>query len=253
VKIGYDSLKDVLIKYLKDTGMNVDGEKYDVYEEIHGNVTVAYAVRHLRYLSDWCLMSIDRRRMNKKCLFPIGTCVEGIRVEFTTSGYKNSSILAIANIKNSKYQTNGARSAIELDANGEILSDIYDVYTKYIQDQMDRLEKLDYSKSWAISEGRYLMRPLLPNEFSNERMEPVDETILTQRMAKLKCIVLENQGQRNVVSAEEVYNMNEVTIFESKMTQAAEYLLREIKSEAIAVKERYGFSFTNTRPLLGSF
>ena len=232
VKIGYDSLKDVLIRYLNDTGRNVDGIKYDVYEENHGNVAVAYAVRHLRYLSDWCLMEIDRRRMNKKCQLPIGTCVEGIRVEFTTPGYKNSSILAIANIKNSKYQTNVARSAIELDANGEILSDIYDVYTKYIQGQMDKLENLNYSKSWAISEGRYLMRPLLQDELSNERMEPVDENILTQRMARLKCIVLENQGQRNVVSAEEVYNMEEVNIFESKMTQAAEYLLKEIRSEA---------------------
>ena len=232
VKIGYDSLKDVLIRYLNDTGRNVDGIKYDVYEENHGNVAVAYAVRHLRYLSDWCLMEIDRRRMHKKFQLPIGTCVEGIRVEFTTPGYKNSSILAIANIKNSKYQTNVARSAIELDANGEILSDIYDVYTKYIQGQMDKLENLNYSKSWAISEGRYLMRPLLPDEFSNERMEPVDENILTQRMARLKCIVLENQGQRNVVSAEEVYNMEEVNIFESKMTQAAEYLLKEIRSEA---------------------
>lgn len=232
VKIGYDSLKDVLIRYLNDTGRNVDGEKYDVYEEIHGNVTVAYAVKHLRYLSDWCLMEIDHRRMNKKFQLPIGTCVEGIRVEFTTPGYKDYSILAIANIKNSKYQTNVARSAIEFDANSEILSDIYDVYAKYIQGQMDKLEKLDYSKSWAISEGRYLMRPLLPDDFLNERIEPVDETILTQRMAKLKCIILENQGQRNVVSAEEVYNMNEVNIFESKMTQAAEYLLKEIRSEA---------------------
>lgn len=53
VKIGYGSLKDVLIKYLNDAGRTVDREKYDVYEEIQGNVTVAYAVKHLRYLSDW--------------------------------------------------------------------------------------------------------------------------------------------------------------------------------------------------------
>lgn len=231
-KIGFDSLKDVLIRYLNDTGRNVDGEKYDVYEEKHGNVTVAYAVKHLKYLSDWCLMEIDRRRMNKKIQLPIGTCVEGIRVEFTTPGYKNSSILAITNIKNSKYQTNVARSAIELDANGEVLSDIYDVYAKYIQGQMDKLEKLDYSKAWAISEGRYLMRPLLPDEFSNDRMEPMDETILTQRMAKIKCIVMEDQGKREIVSAQDVYDMDVINIFESKMTKAAEYLLKEIRSDA---------------------
>ena len=52
-RIGYDSIKEALISYLNDTGRNVDGQKYDVYEETQGNVTVAYAVRHLRYLSDW--------------------------------------------------------------------------------------------------------------------------------------------------------------------------------------------------------
>lgn len=232
IRIGYDSLKEVLVKYLNDTGRNVDGEKYDVYEETQGNVTVAYAVRHLRYLSDWCLMEIDSRRIQKKQHLPIGTCVEGIRVEFTTPGYKNSSILAIANIKNSKYQTNVARSAIELDANSEILSDIYDVYRRYIQEQMNRLETLEYSKSWALSEGRYLMRPLVNDEYTNNRMEPMDEAILTKQMAKIKCIALESNGTRSIVSAEQVYEMPEINIFESKMTQAVEYLLKEIKSEA---------------------
>ena len=233
VRIGYDSLKEVLIKYLNDKGINVDGQKYNVCEETHGNVTVAYAVRYLRYLSDWCLMSIDSRRHDKrKNQLPIGTCVEGIRVEFTTPGYKTNSVLAIANIKNSKYQTNVARSAIELGDNSGVLSDIYDVYRKYIQGQMDKLETLDYSKSWALSEGRYLMRPLVDENYFDDRIEPMDEKILTQTMAKLKCMALENGKKRFIVSAEQVYDMPEINIFESKMTQAAEYLLKEINSEA---------------------
>lgn len=152
VRIGYDSPKEVLAKYLNDTGRNVDGIKFDVYEETLGNVTVAYAIRHLKYLSDWCLFEIDNRWIKKKGELPIGTCVEGIRVEFTTPGYKNATILAIANIKNSKYQTNVARSALELDANSEILTAIYDVYRKYIQGQMNRLEEqLEYSSKFKAS------------------------------------------------------------------------------------------------------
>lgn len=232
IKIGVDSLKEVLIKYLNDTGRNVDGEKFDVYEETHGNVTVAYAVRHLKYLSDWCLMEVDRRRAQKKGQLPIGTCVEGIRVEFTTPGYKNSTILAIANIKNSKYQTNVARSAIELDANSEILSDIYDVYQKYIQGQMDRLENLGYSKSWALAESSYLMRPLLLSEYSNNHIEPVDEMVLIKKMAGIKNLALENNKKREIVSAEHVFQMPEVHLFECKMTEAAENLLKEIRSDA---------------------
>ncbi len=232
IRIGYDSLKEVLINYLNNTGRSVDGQKYDVYEETQGNVTVAYAVRHLKYLSDWCLLEVGNRRIHRKNPLPIGTCVEGIRVEFTTPGYKNSTILAIANIKNSKYQTNVARSAIELDSNSEMLEEIYDIYCKYIQKQMDGLEKLEYSKLWAMSEGTYLMRPLIADNYSNSRVEPMDEEVLTHRLAKIKCIALENEGKRKIVSAEHIYNIPEINIFESKMTKAAEFLLKEIKSEA---------------------
>ena len=41
VRIGYDSPKEVLAKYLNDTGRNVDGIKFDVYEETQGNVTIS--------------------------------------------------------------------------------------------------------------------------------------------------------------------------------------------------------------------
>lgn len=232
VQIGFQSPREVLTKYLNDIGCNVDGEKYDVYEKTHGNVTVAYAIRHLKYLSDWCLMGIDSRRLSKRVVLPIGTCIEGIRVEFSTPGYRNSSILAIANITNSKYQTNVARSAIELDANNEILSAIYGIFKEYVQEQMDSLEKQDYSKSWALSEGKYLMRPLVYDEYSNNRVEPVDEEILTSKLAELKCMVVEDAGKREIVSAKQVFEMDEVNIFECKMVQAAEYLLREIRSEA---------------------
>ncbi|MCI9421413.1 MAG: hypothetical protein HFG81_01680 [Dorea sp.] len=231
-RIGYNSLKQVLTEFLNDTGRNVDGEKFDVYEETQDGVTVAYAVRHLKYLSDWSLLEVGDRRIHKKEQLPIGTCVEGIRVEFSTPGYKNYAILAIANIKNSKYQTNVARSAIELDANSQILSAIYDVYRRYIQGQMDKLEQLEYSKSWAISEGYYLMKPLVSSNSRKSPVEPTDEEVLIHRLSKIRNIVLENDGVRSIVSAEEIYNLSEINIFESEMIQAAEYLLKQIKSDA---------------------
>lgn len=40
---------------------------------------------------------------------------------------------------------------------------------------MDRLEDQDYAQSWAVSEGRYLMRPLIYDDYSNSRIEPIDE------------------------------------------------------------------------------
>lgn len=231
-RIGCDNLKDILKGFMAEHGMVVDGEKYDVYEVENGNVSIAYAVKYMKYLSDWVLLEIDRRWVQKKTLLPIGTCIEGIRVEFTTPGYKNRSILAVANIKNSDFQTNVARSALELESNSVVLSDIYDAYTQYIQNQMEQLEQIGYSTAWAVYESRYLMNPILPNEISNDRVEPVDENILINSLSKLKCIVLESAGKRSVVSAEDVYNMDEINVYDSKMMQAAENLLKEIRSEA---------------------
>lgn len=231
-RIGFNKLKDILIEYLEEEGMSVDGEHYDVQEKTHGNVTLAYAIRHLKYLSDWCLIGVDRKRFRKK-FSSIGTCVEGIRVEFATPGYNNFSILAIANIKNSKYQTNVARSAIELDANKEILTDIYNTYAQYINDQMNILIEKEYSASWAISEGCYLMTPLIySHSYENSRIEAKDEEKLVECFSKLNCLIIEDCGIRKVVSAEEVLGYEEVNIFESKMISAAEELLKEIKTDA---------------------
>lgn len=236
IRIGFSSLKEVIKKYLNDIGITVDGEKYDVYEETYSNVTVAYAVRHLKYLSDWCLMGVDNIRNYKKYQLPVGTCVEGIRVEFTTPGYKNTSILSIANIKNSKYQTNVARSALELNDNSEILSDIYKVYKNFVQKQIDALEQMNYSNGWALTEGRYLIKPLVANEYFNNRfnnhIEAIDENALIENMAEINSVVLENDNDRKVVSAKYVHDVSNVSIVVSKMTQAAETLLKEIKSDA---------------------
>lgn len=229
MKIGYDSLREILVSHLNNIGCVVDGEKFDVYEKKHGNVTVAYAVKYLKYLADWCLMSFDRKYRSKETL-PIGTCIEGIRVEFTTPGYKNQSILAVANIKDSNYQTNVARSAIELDANKEILTDIYDVYTEYISEQMSSLEIKNYSKTWALEEGKHLMRPLLVDR--DYHSEPVDDESLLQSLSQLKSFVVESDDERRIISANDVHSMKEFTVYESKLTQAAEQLLKEVKTDA---------------------
>lgn len=234
VRIGYDNLKDVLTHYLADYGIDIDGERYDVVEVNHGNVSIAYAIRHLRYLSDWCLINVNQlRRRTRKAQWSIGTCIEGIRVEFNTPGYRNSSILAIANIKNSEYQTNVARSAIEIGANKEILQEIYNSYASYVQKQIKNLEKQNYSLAWAVSEGQYLMKPLVITDDRMERgAEPIDEEALINSLAKLSCLIVENNGIRRAVSADEVDKMQTVNIIESKMTMAAEALLQEIRTEA---------------------
>ncbi len=51
-------------------------------------------------------------------------------------------------------------------------------------------------------------------------------------MAHLKCLALENEGVRQIVSAEDVAELEEINIFECEMTRAGEYLLKEVRSSA---------------------
>lgn len=229
VIIGYHTITEVVADYLRSEGIVLDDEQYAVKEQTCGNVTLAYAVRYSKYLSDWTLMTIDSNKSEKK-LNPIGTCVEGIRVEFTSPGYKSLSIIALANIKNGDYQTNVARSAIELDANVKFLSDIYGIYSQYLSEQMESLMRNGYSDDWAAHEVAYLMQPLLyPNRDINA---PIERDILLEKLAEFKCFILENSGERKVVSPFDISELEEVHLFESKMLQAAEGLLKEVKSKA---------------------
>ena len=106
------------------------------------------------------------------------------------------------------------------------------VVRELVQNGMDRLEDQDYAQSWAVSEGRYLMRPLIYDDYSNSRIEPIDEDVLIHRLAHLKCLALENEGVRQIVSAEDVAELEEINIFECEMTRAGEYLLKEVRSSA---------------------
>lgn len=233
-RIGKDTLKEVLVSFLKEEGYEVDGKNIDVQEKTQENVTVAYAVRYSKYISDWRLMEFYSKSKKERQMIPaIGTCVEGVRVEFSTPGYKNRPFLAIANIRNSKYQTNVARSAIELGSSNEILSNIYDVYRMHIETQMDELEKQNYAHSWAMSEGYYLMKPLLDDyDYHNERSQPLNEEVLVQRLALLKCLALENNSKRKIISARDAVDLDEINIFECEMTRAGEKLLKEVRSDA---------------------
>lgn len=228
-RIGYDSLKDLLKSYLSDRGYIVEGEEYDVREDKIGSVEIAYALKKTRFFSDWRLVEVDYDKpFFERDNLPIGICVEGIRVEFNSPGYKDDHILAIANIKNSKYQTNVARSELEINGNNQIVIDIYDIYKNYIQKEMDRLQKEMYSNSWAISESNFLMRPLVGISHGRNYYRPIDSDLLIERLSNIKCMAVEENGCRKYISAVDVRNMDTVTIIESKIIAAAETILKEV-------------------------
>ena len=228
--IGNQNLSETLINFLREENYNVDGKSIKVEQKTIGNVTVACALRYNNYISDWSFLhvpSVD----DKTKIIPLGTCVEGIRVEFSTPGYKSNNILAIANIRGSKYQTNVARTALEYDANNEALKTIYDCYRLFIEDQIKNLEENNYSKSWAIQESYYIMRPLIKDFYSNEGNEPIDEKLLIKSLSDIKCLFVEKDNNREVLSVNDIDSIENVDILDYKIIDAIEMLFKEISTD----------------------
>lgn len=155
-------------------------------------------------------------------------------MEDFSPGYKESNLIAAANTRNcSLALTNVARSAIEdSGSRNQLLAIFYGIYAKHIQGQMETLQSKGYSLSWAASESRYLMQPLLKNpEHFHTQAHPIDGDTLQAQLAQIACIVLEEKGIRRVASAKEILELDSVLIVDSEMISSAESLLRQVKSD----------------------
>ena len=82
----------------KDSKQNVPVRV--IQKELKG-VTLAYAVRWSEYFREWAFVSAQGHRDPDRQPLMLGTCIEGIRVEFQTPGFATAQIVAIANVTGS--------------------------------------------------------------------------------------------------------------------------------------------------------
>lgn len=235
LQIGWKSPKEALTQYLSDNHYTVDGKEYKVDEVEHEGVILAYALRYNTYLQEWEFLSTQWfGRDTEEERTPIGVCIEGIRVEDYTPGYRESPFIAAANTQNCAVAlTNVARSAIEdSGSRNQLLAIFYKIYARHIQGQIEALQRLGFSLSWSASESRYLMQPLLKNpDYYHTQVHPIDRDTLQAQLAEISCVVLEEQGIRRPASASEIQKLDHVLIVESEMIASAESLLRQVKSD----------------------
>ena len=225
--VGYRSPKEALTEYLNTSQYIVDNRKYRVDEICKNGVTLAYALQYNQYLNEWSFLR--SRFFKSDALSPVGLCIEGIRVEFSSPGFDGETIIAVANTHNcSSVLTNVARSAIEKnESNESFLRTLYSCYSEHIQSQMEVLQT-DRSLDLAITECKYLMTPLL--ESSHNRAELQSKKAFFQTFDELKSIIMEEDGKRKVVSVKEAEEIETVCIVDSVMVTAAAMLLREVQS-----------------------
>lgn len=228
--IGYRSPKDALTDYLNASQFVVDNQTYKVEEVCQEGVTMAYALKYDRYLNEWGFLS--SRLFKSDIPSPVGLCIEGIRVEFSTPGFDGEKIIAVANTHNCQpVLTNVARSAIEdNDSKEAFLRILYSCYAKHIETQMAALAA-NRSLDLAADECRYLMRPLL-EAGPNHPTERQSKRAFFQAFDELKSIVIEERNTRRAASVTEVTKLEQVYVVDSVMVSAAETLLREVKTDS---------------------
>lgn len=231
IEIGYHSPKEFLTDTLKQVGFNLDDNNIKVKEVQCNGVTLAFALRYVEPWKEWNFL--EYRELNKNIIYPIGTCVEGIRVDFRTPGFEDRNLYAIVNsVGKNAPKTNVARSNIEITPEREaMLLSIYELYLSHITEEIENLKVEGFSITWAASEGNYLLR-----SFANSRdlngWDSQFEDIKTfeKALSKMNLVLIEKNNVRQLISVSELTKINHYWTIDCVSYFSANSLIKEIKS-----------------------
>lgn len=239
VSVGYASPASAVLAFLESEGIRAevtddlstclpDQSKTAtrVMEKELEGVTVAYAVQWSPYFREWSFLPFGPRHRRSAEAVMLGTCIEGIRVEFQTPGYHDINIVAIANVKgHGSPKTNVARSGIEATPErDEMLRKIYKIFRTHIADEVHQLHALrSYSLTWAIEEARYLISGLLDG--------PISKKLLENELSDLQILPVEKDSVRVAMSTREFSEKKFFWTIECMLLQPAEVLIREAATQ----------------------
>lgn len=241
VQIGYSSLRESLENFLEKANMPFDDDSY-IYgkiqieeKEING-VSLAYAKVWSKFFREWTFLEVPDP-MRKEGM--LGTCIEGVRIDFNTPGFDGCNIVAISNIKGPNApKTNVVRTSLEAAPElNEMLKSLYLIYCDHIKVEMQNLhEKRQFSLTWAAQESRYLLNPILPQKSTYRRhidtIRPINRSLLIEKVTELPLLLVEMDGQRAAVSPKFISRESKFITIDSALFKSAELFIREIAGKA---------------------
>lgn len=234
-KIGYSTPAEALKDYLNKNGIVVDGKTYDVKEVNEDGLTMAYALRHKAHWNEWEFLSIrDSDYLSNSA---IGTCIEGVRVDFNTPGFDNKNLCVVVNSVGSKSpRTNVARSNIEKTPEFDnLLSVIYKLYLRHIAGELISLQNNGFSLTWAATEASYLIEALLNgNSFGRNEVKLIDSGLMDDAISQIKCLLIEEQETRKLVSVADLQESKSFWSIECTSYSSADSLMREVKTANVS-------------------
>jgi molecular chaperone HtpG len=230
-------------------------------------ISLAYALQWNEYFREWGFVPGDRLRDSEAARVLLGTCIEGIRIEFDSPGFRGTPVLALANVKGlNAPKTNVARSGIEVTPERDaMLRTIYQMYVNHIAREINELHmKRSFSLTWATGESRFLLEPLISSQ--NQNIRPLNETLFDESLQNVPALLVEKGNQRTTIPAKALSKEKEFWTIECGLFQSAEPLIKEAATSAslaqlIRALNLPGFDFpsgivlcgTNTRDSLGRF
>jgi len=234
VRIGYKNPEEALNLYLKNNGKRLVGSReYRVVQKNICGLDLAYAISRDEFFKDWSLIGVGETRTSQDFEeIPVGTCIEGIAVDFNTPGFEGRSILAIANARGKTApRTNVARSALE-DTNERTatISQIYELYAAQVADEVKRLAAIEeYSLSWAVGQAAYISAA-----FASPRTRVSDRATYAAAIGKLPLFLVESDGRRISASLEELETRRDLWLIEAPLVRSVENLIREAPTNVSA-------------------
>jgi hypothetical protein len=239
-RIGYSSPKEALEYRLKTLRQNesVDVNHVKIEEKTIEGVTLAYALRYNSLYRNWSFMSeappdfgISDSDDNKEELALSMTCIEGIAVEFTTPGFRDRQIIAIANaIGPSAPRTNVARSMIEETSEREDLCrKVYNALFQQVSAELQRLQTEEkFSKTWAAGHVDFVLGDLF------NRRNAMYPDLHRMSIENLPMFLVENGDKREVISLSDLKNIGNFWTLNSMLMDSVEFFVREAKSHITA-------------------
>jgi len=241
ISIGYSSPKEVLIDLLETSEYAIveDGHEPIVTPGIYrskarvrqvevGNVTIAFALEWYESFREWGFLSISRAHIQRDRSY-VGTCIEGVRVEFESPGFQQTGgVVAIVNARGPNApKTNVARSGLERTREyDELLKTIYRAYCDHVRGELNDLQsERAYSLTWAVQEARYLASPLYSGPATSAEL-------LLEHIFDLPLILAERDDHRCALSVHDLQSLPYFWTVDSQFFRSAERMIREVSSSA---------------------
>ncbi|MER7706092.1 ATP-binding protein [Kitasatospora sp. NPDC097605] len=257
--IGYASIKEALTDLLTRSrwigARGLERGRTKIVESSIGEMSIAFAVGWNKYFSEWDFLSpvrVDGSDAGEA----VGVCVGGVRVQSSAPGYwSGGPILAIANTSGANSpRTNVARTALEpTPEQEEFVRACYRAYCDHVVDEIQQLHtQRGFSITWAAEEAAIIAHPLLISHTS-----PTSRTALRDAVRRIPFFLIEEDGERKCVTADELRRFEELETTESAVTEHVEHLLRELpggtrESVVALLGARSGDAQTGRVPVLCS-